>query len=211
MPKVLYKSKRGAPEADWSDRDHIASNPRTSKAVTMKATSVDQFVARAHLKSGHCNTAATRDGRRRDLALKKICHKASKDKALQLPPGDASGTLTIPVSCPRSPGVTPDQISLWDCPLAIPAASLWGSSLALVETSTTATPAAADLAPIIDQGVSLPDNFQDMIVRSIQQILLASLYQTSRDSSALSVASGSHLDPCPEDFISGPWLSSSLT
>lgn len=114
MLKALCKSKRVASETDCPDRDHMESNPITSMAATTKAMSGGQLVAWAHSKSGHCSIASTQDERHRDLALQKICHKASKDKVLQLTTRDESGILTAPASCPRSPGITPDQVSLRD-------------------------------------------------------------------------------------------------
>lgn len=130
MPKVSSKSKYG-----WKAgaNEQLVPNPGDSVPKTSQGCGPSSKVSggkdfHLHHKSSKHSSALLRDDRRRDKALKKLCDKATGHPSVSAAPMDGvcpSGSETTRAG---TKAVTPDQVSLQDCPVTILTSDLWGSA-----------------------------------------------------------------------------------
>lgn len=161
-------------------------------------------------------SASSKDERRRDKALKKICDKASSHSAKSKDGIHPSGT-EIPVERP-SP-MTPGQMSLQDYPVTIPTLGLWepienAFSAPRVDCPVVSESLVSPAPPsphVSRESVSsqvpvcqyiLPEQFQHMIIASIQRTLTAGLLPPNRDNSVRFCTSASPDRDYQEDSLS---------
>lgn len=132
MPTALAKSKHGwkAGVAKHTNVVPVDTCPGTSQpcATIDRATSSKDSCA-PHKPCSH-SKAVSRDERRRDQALQKMCDKSSKHASSAIETWAELGSSTKVFSLEWSPVVTTDQVSLRDCPLSISVTHLWGPTTA---------------------------------------------------------------------------------
>lgn len=129
MPKALAKSKHGRKARA---NEQFLPNPGDTGSKTIQTTgpsdtSSGNKDSLPHHKHNKSSSAAIRAEKRRDKVLKKLCDKASTQLPLSTTlRGD--DLLAREVTEARAVLLTPDQMSLQDCPVSIQPASLWRST-----------------------------------------------------------------------------------
>lgn len=220
MPKALTKPKHGR---KTGAAQQVLSESRTSVPGPSQDNSRDTATiikdSHAHHKPRKLTSSSSKDERLRDRALKKICNKASShlSSSARAKEGIRPSGTEIPIE--RPPAVTPDQMSLRDCPVAIPTSGLWGSVEAAVPAPMVTCPVAPeslagppppsahDSRETVPPQVPvcqhlLPEHFQDMITAAIQRTLSAGFLPPNRDTSVRSCASTSPDRDYQDDSLS---------
>lgn len=207
MPKALSKSKHGRKAGTaGQSTDQVDTPCREVSHRTSKEASMVPKDSCPHLKPHRSTLTSSKDEKRRDKVLQKICARASSHIPASAPATD--GLVPVSgISGEQRPSVTLDQLSLWDCPLTISTTGLWGS----VSASNSAPPVSDPVAhePAVDPTPSQasvcqhigPEQLQQMIAAAVQQSLSATL-PTSRVPSVIDCPSISLDSDDQEDSLS---------
>lgn len=134
-----------------------------------------------------------------DKVLNKLCDKASSH--VQSSAASRGNVVSVMEAAGTSTSaLTPDQVSLQDCPVSIQTSCLWGTSmtpmpLVIAEAvppsnlgpapSSSAALASKEVSPVHghDRNFLLPDNFQPTVDAAVQQSLSARFQPSSRGAS----------------------------
>lgn len=203
MPKAIGKTRHGrqASVIEQSLAQVSSAAPSAMQPVMqdpmLKSTGSHHKSHRGHKGA----TSSSRDEKRRDNVLNKICSKASSSLQAGVPSGETS---VPPLRSPAEQLVstTPDQLSLRDCPISILMEGLWGASSAISEPPLLQPP----VPPVPAQDSVLPESsapqlmgteqLQRLIEAAVQKSLAGHVAPSARVPSVVVCPS---IDPVSDD------------